>query len=88
MPLHSKITAAAFVTSVFNVAKLPKEHINEVAFVGRSNVGKSSLINSVVGIKKLAKVSSMPGRTQSFNYFQIQFDNISTYELSFTTFCS
>ena len=79
MPLHSKITAAAFVTSVFNVAKLPKEHINEVAFVGRSNVGKSSLINSVVGIKKLAKVSSMPGRTQSFNYFQIQFDNISKY---------
>ena len=75
MSHHSNITAATFVTSVFNISKLPKEHINEVAFVGRSNVGKSSLINAVVGIKKLAKVSSMPGRTQSFNYFQIEFSN-------------
>ena len=76
MSCHSKITGADFVTSVFNVSKLPKEHINEVAFIGRSNVGKSSLINAVVGIKNLAKVSSMPGRTQSFNYFQVHFSNI------------
>ena len=54
---------------------MPKNHINEVAFVGRSNVGKSSLINAIAGIKNLAKVSSMPGRTQSFNYFQVQFIN-------------
>ncbi len=67
------ITNATFITSVFDVNKLPKEKEPEVAFVGRSNVGKSSLINAIVGIKRTAKTSSTPGRTQSLNYFQIEF---------------
>jgi GTP-binding protein len=67
------ITNATFVTSVFETNKLPQTQLKEVAFVGRSNVGKSSLINAIVGRNKLAKTSSTPGKTQSFNYFEIEF---------------
>ena len=59
-----EIKSAKFVTSVSNSKNILKDGINEIAFVGRSNVGKSSLINMLVKQKKLAKTSSTPGRTR------------------------
>lgn len=60
-----------FVLSVANLNQLPDGDRVEVAFAGRSNVGKSSLINVLFGQKKLAKTSSTPGRTQQLNYFNL-----------------
>lgn len=60
-----------FVLSVANMNQLPDGDRVEVAFAGRSNVGKSSLINALFGQKKLAKTSSTPGRTQQLNYFNL-----------------
>lgn len=60
-----------FVLSVANLNQLPDCDRVEVAFAGRSNVGKSSLINALFGQKKLAKTSSTPGRTQQLNYFNL-----------------
>ena len=60
-----------FVLSVANLNQLPDGDRGEVAFAGRSNVGKSSLINALFGQKKLAKTSSTPGRTQQLNYFNL-----------------
>lgn len=59
-----------FVTSATNSAQLPVG-VAEVAFVGRSNVGKSSLINALAGVRQLARVSSTPGRTQLINLFRL-----------------
>lgn len=66
-----KITSASFLTSVANKKDILNGNIPEFAFVGRSNVGKSSLINSLVNQKKLVKTSSTPGRTRLINYFDI-----------------
>ncbi|MCK4989092.1 MAG: YihA family ribosome biogenesis GTP-binding protein [Bacteroidales bacterium] len=66
-----KITSAEFICSNTNVALCPKEQIPEYAFIGRSNVGKSSLINMLVERKKLAKTSSTPGKTRLINHFKI-----------------
>ena len=66
-----KITSASFLTSVANKNDILNDNIPEFAFVGRSNVGKSSLINSLVNQKKLVKTSSTPGRTRLINYFDI-----------------
>ena len=60
-----------FVLSVANLNQLPDGDRVEVAFAGRSNVGKSSLINALFGQKKLAKTSSTPGRTQQLNYVNL-----------------
>ncbi len=60
-----------FVLSVANLNQLPDGDRVELAFAGRSNVGKSSLINALFGQKKLAKTSSTPGRTQQLNYFNL-----------------
>ena len=60
---------AAFVTSAFNNSQLPAPDYPEIAFAGRSNVGKSSLINRLVNRRGLVKVSARPGKTQSLNYF-------------------
>lgn len=60
-----------FVLSVANLKQLPADDREEVAFAGRSNVGKSSLINALFGQRKLAKTSSTPGRTQQLNYFNL-----------------
>ena len=54
-----------------NVTKAPKDRIPEYAFIGRSNVGKSSLINMLMGRKDLAKISGKPGKTQLINHFKI-----------------
>ena len=62
-----------FVISVANLVQLPESDFDEVAFAGRSNVGKSSLINALFNQTKLAKTSSTPGRTQQLNFFN--FDN-------------
>ncbi|WP_299520032.1 ribosome biogenesis GTP-binding protein YihA/YsxC [Winogradskyella sp.] len=66
-----KITSAEFVMSNSDVAKCPKNFIPEYAFIGRSNVGKSSLINMLTNRKSLAKTSGRPGKTQLINHFII-----------------
>ncbi|MCH2216909.1 MAG: ribosome biogenesis GTP-binding protein YihA/YsxC [Flavobacteriales bacterium] len=66
-----KIKSAVFVMSNTDVSKAPRDRIPEYAFIGRSNVGKSSLINMLVGQKGLAKTSGRPGKTQLINHFKI-----------------
>lgn len=66
-----KITSAEFVVSNTIVEKCPEPTIPEYAFIGRSNVGKSSLINMITERKKLAKTSGTPGKTQLINHFLI-----------------
>ncbi len=65
------IRAAAFIQSVIDHEKCPPPNKPEFAFVGRSNVGKSSLINYMTGYDKLAKTSGTPGKTQTINHFII-----------------
>ena len=66
-----KVAHAKFVVSNTKVDQCPKSKIPEYAFIGRSNVGKSSLINMLCNQKKLAKTSSKPGKTQLINHFLI-----------------
>ena len=66
-----RITDALFVKSVFDLSQLPPASLPEVAFAGRSNVGKSSLLNRLMGRQKMVKVGSRPGFTQSLNFFLI-----------------
>ncbi|MDX1829346.1 MAG: ribosome biogenesis GTP-binding protein YihA/YsxC [Lutibacter sp.] len=66
-----KINTADFVISNTDVSKCPKEQLPEYAFIGRSNVGKSSLINMITNNSKLAKTSGKPGKTQLINHFKI-----------------
>jgi GTP-binding protein len=60
---------ASFVLGVADVAGLPQSDRVEIAFAGRSNVGKSSLLNALLGRRSLARVSNTPGRTRELNYF-------------------
>jgi len=67
-----EIINSAFVTSAPNVAAAPEnEYLNEVVFMARSNVGKSSLLNALTSRKSLAKVSSTPGKTRLINFFDV-----------------
>src|SRR4051794_8262439 len=66
-----KITSAEFLKSALKESDWLHDATREIAFLGRSNVGKSSLINSLLGVKGLARTSSTPGRTQSLNFFLI-----------------
>jgi len=66
-----KIKEAVFLVSNSEVSKCPPEDKAEFAFIGRSNVGKSSLINMLTGKKNLAKTSGTPGKTQLINHFLI-----------------
>jgi len=75
-----KIISAEFVKSAVWPPQYPPGIMPEVAFVGRSNVGKSSLMNTLVGRKKLAKTSNTPGRTQLINFFTVN-DKISFVDL-------
>ena len=69
-----------FMLSVVNLANLPKSHLPEVCFAGRSNVGKSSLINALTNRKGLARASNTPGRTRELNYFNVS-DRIHAVDL-------
>jgi len=75
-----KITSAEFVTSATKPSQYPPEGLPEIAFAGRSNVGKSSLINVLVNRKRLVKTGSTPGRTQLVNFFDIN-DSINFVDL-------
>ena len=66
-----KIVTAEFVISAGSATECPREQRPEIAVSGRSNVGKSSLLNSMVGRKSLAMVSGTPGKTQRLNYFLV-----------------
>ena len=65
------ITKAKFLISSPNLKLCPDTSLPEIAFLGRSNVGKSSFINSICNIKKLAKTSATPGKTRLINFFEI-----------------
>jgi GTP-binding protein len=65
------IQSAEFIKSAVKPAQYPPEGLPEIAFAGRSNVGKSSMINCLVNRKRLVKTSSTPGRTQLLNFFNI-----------------
>lgn len=65
------IKSAEFITSSTRLEQLPKNTFPEIAFIGRSNVGKSALINFLTNHKALAKTSSRPGKTQTINHFLI-----------------
>ena len=66
-----KITSAEFSLGVVNLRQLPKGTLKEIAFLGRSNVGKSSLINKLCNRRSLARSSSEPGKTRELNYYRI-----------------
>jgi GTP-binding protein len=66
-----EVKSAEFVTSVFDMGQFKGAALPEIAFAGRSNVGKSSMLNRIMGRKNLAKTSSTPGKTRSINYFKI-----------------
>ncbi|MEA3414907.1 MAG: ribosome biogenesis GTP-binding protein YihA/YsxC [Thermodesulfobacteriota bacterium] len=66
-----KIKSAEFVKSAVKPSQYPSANFSEIAFSGRSNVGKSSLINTLLNRKRLVKTSSTPGRTQLINFFLI-----------------
>jgi GTP-binding protein len=68
---EQNFTDVRFLTSVFDLRQLPAPDMPEIAFAGRSNVGKSSLINRLIKRKSLVKTSGKPGKTQSLNFFQI-----------------
>ncbi len=76
-----RLTNAFFVKSASKLDETTPESISEVAFVGRSNVGKSSIINALTNKKGLAKSSSTPGKTRLINFFHVSFvKDESTYE--------
>lgn len=66
-----KIISAEFILSVYQVEQLPRGTLPEVAFLGRSNVGKSSLLNVLLGRRKLVRTSARPGCTRALNFFLI-----------------
>jgi GTP-binding protein len=65
------IKNAEFALSVAQASHLPQDHLPQIAFCGRSNVGKSSLINSLLNRRHLAKTSNTPGKTRLLNFFHI-----------------
>ncbi len=66
-----KITSVDFIVGVTNLKQLPKNNFPEIVFIGRSNVGKSSLLNKLCNRKNIARVSSTPGKTRELNYYLI-----------------
>ncbi len=66
------VKKAVFIGSFGELAQLPRPELPEVGFVGRTNVGKSSLINRLLGAKRLALTSSKPGKTRTINFFRVR----------------
>ena len=66
------VISSEYVVSAVGKNQYPKENLPEIVFIGRSNVGKSSLINSLTGRKNLARVSQTPGKTQTINFYRIK----------------
>src|SRR3989337_1475297 len=66
-----EIKKAEYFKSVFDLKELPQDNFSQIAFAGRSNVGKSSLINTITNQKNLAKISKTPGKTKALNFFRI-----------------
>jgi len=66
-----RVKNAAYVKSVVDLKSLPQDRLPEVAFAGRSNVGKSSALNKLVNVKGLARISSTPGKTRMINFFLV-----------------
>lgn len=66
-----QLQKVSFVDSVFSLAQLPEGDLPEIAFAGRSNVGKSSLLNCLLKRRNLVKVSARPGKTQSLNFYLV-----------------
>ncbi len=65
------ITQGAYLASAVKKEQYPEQQRKEIVFIGRSNVGKSSLINSLTRVRNLARVSSQPGKTQTINFYEI-----------------
>ena len=66
-----KIKSSEFIISANEISQIPPESLPEIAFAGRSNVGKSTLLNTLLQRKKLARISSKPGKTRLLNFFLI-----------------
>ena len=66
-----EIKKSEYFKSVFDLKELPQDNFSQIAFAGRSNVGKSSLINILTNQKNLAKISKTPGKTKALNFFKI-----------------
>jgi len=67
----TRLTSIRFVKSVAHISQLPEIRLPEIAVIGRSNVGKSTFINTLFNRKNIAKVSSVPGKTQHINFFLV-----------------
>lgn len=74
--LESRVLEASFELAVYGLSNLPKGDLSEVAIIGRSNVGKSSLINALCSRKSLARTSKTPGRTQSLNFYNLTYESV------------
>ena len=74
------IIRAKYIASAVKKQQYPENDLNEIAFIGRSNVGKSSLINSLTRVRNLARVSAQPGKTQTINFFELTARIIETGE--------
>ncbi len=72
--MQIRVLQAKFITSAPKISEAPQFGLSEVAFIGRSNVGKSSLINALCARSGLAKSSSTPGKTQLINFFELRLD--------------
>ena len=72
-PMEEKVivTQGKYIASAVKKEQYPQEILPEIVFIGRSNVGKSSLINSLTRVKNLARVSSQPGKTQTINFYEV-----------------
>jgi GTP-binding protein len=70
-----KVLTAEFVTTATKIDEYPRQPTPEIAFVGRSNVGKSSMINTLAHRKKLVRVSNTPGRTKTLNFFDVTLEH-------------